>query len=108
MAGPKLDRPVEAEGRLLMKPEQKATSGGGWCFLAVPATDSWNWGQCYGQSLPSLFLLFFLKKKKKISNKQPISHDLEKWPESRVWLQNVLWPFPAKDVKPPVTRALCS
>lgn len=49
------------------------------------------------------FSLSFVLKKKKKKEKSQISHDLEKWPESCVWLRNILWPFPARDVKPLVT-----
>lgn len=59
-----------------------------------------------GQHSKRSFLLslsfpsFLLLKNKIISL---ISHDLENWPESCVWLLNGLWLFPAGDVEPSVT-----
>lgn len=81
---------------------QDVTSGSPGCLLAVPGDQKAEGrGDSTVEGLFSFFSLFSSPPPAK--KKSWISHDLEKWPGSRVWLQSILWPFPARDVKLPVT-----
>lgn len=83
---------------------QEVTSGSPGCLLAVPRDQKMEAGR--DSAMEGLFSFFSLFSSlppppPPSPKKSWISHDLGKWLGSRVWLQSILWPFPARGCEAP-------
>ena len=79
---------------------QEVNSGNPGCLLAVPGDQKMEGG---GDSAVEVLFSSFLPPPHPPPPKKKswISHDLGKWLGSRVWLQSILWPFPARGCEAP-------